>query len=376
MADTKRNFLYEFNRTLRSIYSESALIESVFENIDNGKLRLSPNEFVNPEFLSKTEKLVFILKKILASPYKTVSGVQTIVPTSEAKSANHESVRLTMADPSLWSIKDGKRTPTYAYTIINEDVFTNYENAFICQLIKLLLMRLKMIRIDVIRVSGKTAVDFENGNAEGEYLEIYTQVTSLIKKLSRISKQKLFADNSAREVDLSNIFVTDIIMHDKRYNFCYRFFIQEMKNKQVSVTATKDFRVLYHNYALVHILYGLYKEGFKFDGASYRIPVSGKVVINTIEIKKGKDIAYVSRSKNGIDISCGDESVHIEFSKASLTSVESVKRDFESKSEKLGAQHPEFYIAYPTSYEEIDDKIVSLGYKAPQSAVDKLIKAI
>ena len=70
MADIKRDFLYEFNRDLRSVYSNNSSIVSVFESIDSGALRLSPDAFPQFEFLNVVSKFIFIVKKIVADPFK------------------------------------------------------------------------------------------------------------------------------------------------------------------------------------------------------------------------------------------------------------------------------------------------------------------
>ena len=72
-----------------------------------------------------------------------------MVPASEAKSSDQESFRLTLADTTLWNIRNGKKEPTQAYTLVKEDVEINYENAFVGELVKQLIIRLKMIRTDI-----------------------------------------------------------------------------------------------------------------------------------------------------------------------------------------------------------------------------------
>ena len=123
MADIKRDFLYEFNRVLRDGYSTSPSIVSVFESIDNGILKLSPSAIYDDEFVKEVGKVIFMMKKIAADPYKSFSGKQEKVSVSQAQSIDQESVRLTLADPSVWSVVDGKRTPKHAYTLTKEHVF-------------------------------------------------------------------------------------------------------------------------------------------------------------------------------------------------------------------------------------------------------------
>ena len=154
MTDIKRDFLYEFNNELRNINSGSSSLVSVFENIDNGSLKLSPADVTLNDFLEEVGKCIFVIKKILFNPYVVVEGRQEVMPVSQAKNANKDSVKLTIEDASLWSYQNGRIRPKNAYSVVSEDVFINYENAFIYQLIKLLITRLSSIKLLTIRSYG------------------------------------------------------------------------------------------------------------------------------------------------------------------------------------------------------------------------------
>ena len=126
MADIKRDFLYEFNRGLKESYSCNPTVVSVIEDIENGRLPLIPAEIPEMSFVKKVDKFIFMMKKILASPYKSFEGVQKIVSASQAQNVDRESVKLTLFDTSLWTVReDGKRVPENAYSLVNNYVFTN-----------------------------------------------------------------------------------------------------------------------------------------------------------------------------------------------------------------------------------------------------------
>ena len=63
MTDIKRDFLYEFNQKVREIYSQSPSIVSVFENIDNGSLRLSPIELPDADFVPDTPRIEALIRQ-------------------------------------------------------------------------------------------------------------------------------------------------------------------------------------------------------------------------------------------------------------------------------------------------------------------------
>lgn len=373
MTDIKRDFLYEFNRGLRDIYSSKPSILSVFENIDNGTLRLAPIELKDADFLNEVNRLIFILKKILFDPYKVVAATQEIVPVSKAQNVDQESIKLTLANPKLWAKKDGQYVPEFAYAIVNKDVFINYENAFICQLIKLLLIRLKKIKANF-----KTAHNITDNESDipSEYKEFYIALDVSIRKLSRIGNEKVFLDNSRRVVDMSNIFVTDVMKSDKRYYYCLEFYKRFLKGTGAKKSSVNiDFRVLYHNFALVQIMYYLYKAGYTLNDDSLYIPVSGKMFINPIEFKKGETVINLNRTNFGIDFSVNKKLYHIDFAKSLFDSIDAIEKDCLSKISVINknSKYDKVYISYLYSKSSLDNGILGIGYTDSFANINKLI---
>lgn len=369
MADIKRDFLYEFNRELRKINSDSSSIVSVFESIDSGALRLSPVEVPYADFIDEVGKCIFIIKKIVADPYKSVEGKQELVPVSQAQNMNQESIKLTLSDTSVWATESGKRIPKLAYSLANEYVYTSYENAFVCTLIKLLIPRLKKIK-------AKVELDFPDKTA-WEYLQLNSTIDSYIRKLTRLSNEKVFVDNNRRVVDMSDIYITDIIASDYKYNYCYRFFVDNFKNNKSNNSIGRDFRVLYHNFALIQILYALYKSGYTFDDVEYYVSVSGKAFINPVNLSGEKEIA-ISQRMNGIDIACNNKLVRVEFSKALIKDSSAILEHFVENSSKIREEnkYSNVYVAYLSSEDSSVDGVLSIGYKNAEKAIDKLINSL
>ena len=365
MTDIKRDFLYEFNQKVREIYSQSPSIVSVFENIDNGSLRLSPIELPDADFVNELSKFVFVVKKILNNPYKSIERQQDVVPVSRASAMDQESIRLTLGDSSLWSEQDGKLVAKRAYTLINVDVFTNYENAFIYQLIKLIVSRLSKIK-EKLNVSSDV-------NDSNETKEFFEKVCEYISKLLKLSNEQAFLDNSDREINSSEIFVTDVLKSDKRYNYCYRFFCKHFKRKNTTNIVNNDFRVLYHNFALIQILYNLNKNGFKIVDANYYIPASGKMFIDTVAFE-GESKVVVMRALNGVDISVNDKIVHIEFAKSLKKTNSDIVADFTTKNIAANGKYDEFCCAYLSADANISENIFGIGYKNADLAIKELIK--
>ena len=369
MADIKRDFLYEFNRELRNINSCNSSIVSVFESIDSGALRLSPVEVPYAEFVEEAGKCIFIIKKIVADPYKVFKGQQELVPVSQAQNMDRESVRLTLSDASVWATNEGKKIPKQAYSLVNEYVFTSYENAFVCNLISLITTRLKKIK-------AQAALDFPD-KTSWEYIQLVSTIESYIRKLTRLSNEKVFVDNNRRAIDMSNIYITDIIASDYKYNYCYRFFIENFKNNKASNSIGKDFRVLYHNYAMVRILYGLYKSGYSFGDAECYVSVAGKMFIDSIALNGEKDIV-ISQLMNGMDIACDGKLVRVEFSKSLFKNNASILEHYLANGNKARVEnkYSRVYYAYLSSDECAVDGILSIGYKNAEKTINKLISSL
>lgn len=377
MTDTKRDYLYNFNRKLRDINSADSSIVSVFKNIDNDSLTLSPAQISNYDFVNKIDKCIFVIKRIVAMPYKTIAGKQVVYPVSQAQKVNAESVKLTLSDQSLWSVdENGKRFPKFAYSLTNDDTVLNYENAFMYHFIEALIIRLKGIKADFAKTRG---IGVENTEISAENKEFYDLVTKHINKLMRILKEPVFSSNSDRAVDLSNIYLTDTLKSDKRYNFCYRFYCMEFKSNKKRTTVTTDFRVLYHNFALMQILYRFYKNGYTVnEDEQYQISVSGKVFIDSIDFKKDDKIVTVSRSRNGVDLASNGQLYHVEFSKSFILDTGNVNDDCVSKATRLkeSGLYKDVYVAYLSSDKNIADNVLAIGYNSSEGAINKLIEAI
>lgn len=377
MTDIKRDFLYEFNNELRNINSNNSSIISVFENIDNGTLKLSPADVVLEDFLDEVKKCIFVIKKIISNPYVVVEGKQEIMPASQAKNANKDSVKLTIEDASLWSLKSGKMIPKNAYSIVSEDVFINYENAFIYQLIKLLIVRLNYIKLSTIRSCGIDTSRDVLEQLDEEQGVFYNTVCSYIKKLDKLSKERVFADNSNREIDLTNIYLTDTLASDKRYNYCYHFFGKVARNKKFNKAVTGDFRVLYHNFALVQLLYNIYKQGYSISDSDLRVATTGKLFIDKLEFKGEKNIE-IKPTANGVNLYSADNCVHVEFSKSMLNTSKEINSDCLSRVEKINNanEFSKIYIAYLSSETDLSEYVLNIGYKDVDQQIAKLIKAL
>ena len=379
MADIKRDFLYEFNRGLKESYARNSAIVSVFEDIDNGCLPLFPVDIPDLDFVENVGRFVFMARKIVADPYKVFKGVQEIVPVSQAQNVDRESIKLTLSDTSLWAMdSDGKRVTKEAYSLVNNYVFTNYENAFIYQLVKLVLRRLSEIKAKVFDFYGVMSIEAD-GELEGsnqKYLNLLSTVNAHIKVLNRLVRERALSDNSRRVVDMTEIFMTDIIKSDKRYNFCYKFYCNNFKSKNVRGAVTTDFRVLYHNYALVQFMYCINKLGYEIADAEYYLSDSGKMFIDIVEFTGEKKISLIP-NKNGFDIKCNGKKVHVEFSRSMIGAANNIVADYNQRAVKFeNSDYADVYVAYLTSKAIDVNGVLEIGFFGADAVISRLIEAI
>ena len=69
--------------------------------------------------------------------------------------------------------------------------------------------------------------------SDQKHLSALSTINAHVKVLNRLLRERAFSDNSRRVVDMTEIFLTDIIKSDKRYNFCYRFYCDNFKSKKM-----------------------------------------------------------------------------------------------------------------------------------------------
>lgn len=82
------------------------------------------------------EKALPHLTRVVMSPYIVLKSEYQLTRTEQASSLTPQGIQMTVKDPKLWKMKDGKLRPEYVYAKTNEDEYNTYENRVVFALIE------------------------------------------------------------------------------------------------------------------------------------------------------------------------------------------------------------------------------------------------
>jgi len=238
------------------------------------------------EELSRLEQMKTVLDKILSILDHPAIKVETdsIVKRSELSGKlSHESFLETLKDPKLWKEKRGSMVPEQVHTVETIDTIDIYENRFIAMLIQELEEDIALDEDDLaplvesieehfqnksltfgaysivrnLRKEEKDYPDFVEDREDESKEELITLVRKIHRRLRNMKSTEFFRITSKRPIQ-GNIIPTNILIHDRLYSYCYRYYVEHYKKDE------KDERkntIYYFNYVLASLLLTLKRKG-------------------------------------------------------------------------------------------------------------------
>lgn len=280
MTDRK-DFLVDFTCQMKEELRRAPI--GLFDALD-GFAYTEPYRF--EEELSRLEQMKTVLDKILSILYHPAIKVETesIVKRSELSGKlSHESFMETMQDPKLWKEKRGSMVPEYVHTVETIDTIDIYENRFIAMLIKELEEDIALAEDDLsplvesieehfqnksltfgtysivrnLRKEENDYPDFVKDREDQSKEDLINLVRKIHRRLRNMKSTEFFKITSKRPIK-GNIIPTNILIHDRLYSYCYRYYVEHYKKDE------KDERkdtIYYFNYVLASLLLTLKRKG-------------------------------------------------------------------------------------------------------------------
>ncbi len=225
-----------------------------------------------------------VLDKVLSIVYHPHIKIETeeVIKRSElAGKLSHDSFSETMRDPQLWKEKNGAMVPEYVHTVETLDSIETYENRFIALLIDAIEedilvtldnlspmmesieehyqnksltfgshspmrdMRSKVYPYQSFLLSG-------NGNKE-EILALARKIRRRVKNLKGTEFYKI----NHRHPISRNVMATNILIHDRLYSFCYRYYVNHYRREEKEERRKE---ISYFNYFFTSFLLTLKKR--------------------------------------------------------------------------------------------------------------------
>lgn len=300
-------------------------VQSLVEHLGRGKFGYSYlkdgsgvelNEFVYAEDVML---VINQIRNIIKEPHIFLKREGIIQNASVANNIDTEALLETYTDYKLWKVKGDEYEPEIVHSFVNEDNLAIYENCFIAHLIDLLLRhcienitRLMNSVKTINEMSGinelpKGAVsekyfDFlESNNGEPPILadcdgpDVVTLNTFIkCQKILQSLKQTEFYKECKKNKRfvLMALKPTNILMMDKRYNYCYLFYNNIIRNNRA-----KKIDQAYVSFVAINFFELLLDNGFELESEDVTVNVSRSGVMSIEDLKFNKEPFTITINK-------------------------------------------------------------------------------
>lgn len=244
-------------------------------------------------FVKEAKQILDIITSIFRKPKISNKDEDFIVRSEQASYIDSTSFRETLNDSSLWKRKNGVMTPEHVHVKQVTDTYNLYENSIITRVLDFINDELSNIsRIYEKRILncqsffesqsfgyGKYGF-FEKLNQESfPYRNILYQkemenefdhevVNKLLKKCSNLFATEFYKEVSKFKAKRNEIYLTNILLKDRRYYSCYKFY-----KKYISSRDESYFLPIYQDYVLLRMLHDLSSE-YSIDARSNQMNIS------------------------------------------------------------------------------------------------------
>lgn len=280
--------------------------------VEEGAENVVTNDTV---FASDMSSLIVHIKNIFRQPHIFLKKEEVVRNVETLSKIDNEALMMNYKDSKLWKIKDSETALEYAHAYVHEDNLAIYENRFITCLIDIIFLSIskklnrlcdKLSTVNGI-ISGKDRVISLPTKKYADYLSAVDEIPVLasnknvlvntINSLNKSRKQlqvlmgrDLYqACKKARPFDILNLKETNILLHDKEYNYCYVFYTRYFDKDPIITTESK----MYEGFVHINSFVALKNLGFTPDKTEENKPQE-ILVNNSANVK----YAPLSFSKN------------------------------------------------------------------------------
>lgn len=213
-------------------------------------------------FFDEISFILNVIASIISHPHLSNKGEDVVIRSELAGHISVDSFQRTFREPSFWKEKELDMAPEYVHHYQYTDEIKIYENVFIGMVIRLIDQEVNEY-IDFYN-QLIPSIDYDNSDVllEDENTELaLSKLNTLRRKLRFIKNTYFYKEVSKVKLSLKNLQPTNILVKDRLYNYCYRFykkFIQYTDKESL----VKDFNTYYY-LLLVKVLK---KKQFVLDG--------------------------------------------------------------------------------------------------------------
>ena len=178
------------------------------------------------DFFQEINSVLNVITTIIIHPHIDNERETIILRSEQAHGLTPEMFLDTVHDQRLWKDKRGEMTPAEVYYFQNVDRLPNYENRFIVHLIDQIVGQLN----DYTKFYDyllKTLSRDDDLTLDGSELEtLIGRLETLSKKARRIKRTYFYREVSKNGAALSHVEATNVLKHNRLYNYCFRFYVR------------------------------------------------------------------------------------------------------------------------------------------------------
>ena len=240
-------------------------VSSFYDNLDGLSLNsLQSFSFTSDDaFFDEISSILNVIASIISHPHLSNRGEDVVIRSELAGHISTDSFQRMFKEPSFWREKNLEMVPEYVHHYQYTDEIKIYENIFIGMVIKIIDQEV----MEYIDFYNQLIPSIDNDNSddllEDDSIErALSKLNVLRRKLKFVKNTYFFKEVSKERLSLKNLQPTNILVKDRLYNYCYRFykkFIQYVDKE----TLVKDFNTYYY----LLVIKAMKEKGFVLDSS-------------------------------------------------------------------------------------------------------------
>ena len=234
--------------SLRSAYSK-------IENLTTASLQGFSIEG-DRAFLKEISSVLNVIISIISHPHISNKREEVVIRIEQAQQISDEALRQILMDSSLWRRHGVEMIPEEVYHYQYIDEVRIYENRFIGLLISIIdkeLAKFSTFYLSKLPVLKMADVSLDDPTAG----EIISEIDRLRRKSQFLMNTAFYREVSKGKPISRKIQPTNILVKDRLYCYCYRFYRKFVRYDDIS-DAKHDLR----NYYFIHLLMEIKKHGY------------------------------------------------------------------------------------------------------------------
>lgn len=274
------NYYAKLNDELTSYLSNCVSLTTFEELLNDDKIHLtnSTNSLLN-SYIKDINYLFDVILSIASSPHYLNSPETLLIRSEQSYQIDNEDYINTLRDSSLWKRKGQNLAPEYVYSKSSKEDIITYENKFVIYVFNLLMQEINkfykdnplgnslenLYKQEQITFSENSLVNdiTENNKNISALLSDDNQDNQLINKVyakgKRIEQTSFYKLLSKETISLP-IIPTNILLHDQKYYYLYRFYRTNLKRNNDDS--------MFVNYVTLKILETLIENKYRFNKTS------------------------------------------------------------------------------------------------------------